>query len=506
MPLGTADSFAVLAGTPNITDIPTSTITGDVGLIPGTGSGITGLTCAEVTGTIYATDATGLPCFVVNPGLLTTAKTDLITAYNDAAGRTPTPRFVSGDNQLGGQTLVPGVYSFGHATIANLIGNLTLSGDANAVWIFQAAPDLVTASASTVTLTGGAQACNVFWQVGQLRDAQHQLYLPGNHPRVDQHHGRARRDGRRPRAGPERHRHARHQHDHQIDLRAAAADPGSPALLRPVRQGVRPGHGRGRAAAIQHARTRPGLHRSRDGLGILHLPGDGAYSDDADHHDAHPDNADTNDTYTDDAHTDQTEAGHTSGAAYAAGHPGRFISERGQERLRPHRLNVGSTTLATLALVALTATGAASAGRATAAVRPTQQLVALLRPHEAWSGPAVRTVPLALVPATTPITGERTTLPVLRVKRRWLEVRLPGRPNGHTGWIRRVATARSVTHWHIVVSPTRRQVTVYRDGRRVRVFSASSASRPPRRRPASSSSRRRSRCGPPTSARRSRSR
>ena len=135
-------------------------------------------------------------------------------------------------------------------------------------------------------------------------------------------------------------------------------------------------------------------------------------------------------------------------------------------------MNVSSTTLATLALVALTATGAASAGRATAAVRPTQQLVALLRPHEAWSGPAVRTVPLALVPATTPITGERTTLPVLRVKRRWLEVRLPGRPNGHTGWIRRVATARSVTRWHIVVSPAHREVTVYRAGRPVRVFSA----------------------------------
>jgi lipoprotein-anchoring transpeptidase ErfK/SrfK len=132
-------------------------------------------------------------------------------------------------------------------------------------------------------------------------------------------------------------------------------------------------------------------------------------------------------------------------------------------------LNIAPTTLATLALVALTATGA---GRATADVRPTQQLVALLRPHEAWSGPAVRTVPLGQVPATTPITGERTTLPVLRVKRLWLEVRLPGRPNGHTGWIRKAGTARSVTNWHIVVSPTRRRVTVYLYGRPTRVFSA----------------------------------
>jgi len=165
VPLGTADGFAVLAGTPNVTDVPTSAITGDVGLSPAPGSGITGLTCAEVTGTIYATDATGLPCFVVNPGLLTTAKSDVTTAYLDAAGRTPDTTFVGGDNQLGGQTLVPGVYSFGHATTANLIGNLTLSGDSSSVWIFQASSDLVTASSSTVTLTGGARACNVFWQV-----------------------------------------------------------------------------------------------------------------------------------------------------------------------------------------------------------------------------------------------------------------------------------------------------------------------------------------------------
>jgi lipoprotein-anchoring transpeptidase ErfK/SrfK len=135
-------------------------------------------------------------------------------------------------------------------------------------------------------------------------------------------------------------------------------------------------------------------------------------------------------------------------------------------------LNKGSIILATAALVALTATGAASAGAVTAPVRPTQQLVALLRPHKARSGPAVRTVALALIPATTPITGERTVLPVLAVKRRWLEVRLPGRPNGHTGWIRSSETVRSVTRWHIVVDSTRRTVTVYRSGRPVRIFDA----------------------------------
>jgi hypothetical protein len=164
--LQTADSFALIGGAA-ITDVPTSTIRGDVGLSPAAGSFITGLTCAEVTGTIYSVDATGpLPCRVTNPGLLTTATAAVTAAYVNAAGRTPDTTFATLDNQLGGQSLVPGVYAFGHATTANLIGNLTLAGNADSVWIFQASSDLVTAASSTVTLTGGAQACNVFWKVG----------------------------------------------------------------------------------------------------------------------------------------------------------------------------------------------------------------------------------------------------------------------------------------------------------------------------------------------------
>ena len=162
--LGTAESFAVLAGS-SVTDVPNSAITGDVGVSP---SGwVPGLTCSEVTGTIYSVDGSGpAPCRVTNPGLLTTAKNDLTAAYVDAAGRIPDTTFAATDNQLGGQTLVAGVYRFGSATTANLIGNLTLNGDASSVWIFQATSTLVAASSSTVTLTGGAQACNIFWQVG----------------------------------------------------------------------------------------------------------------------------------------------------------------------------------------------------------------------------------------------------------------------------------------------------------------------------------------------------
>ena len=163
--LGAAEPFAVLGGT-TVTNVPTSAITGDVGLSPGTGAAI-GLTCGEVNGTIYDADGAypGV-CEVTDPGLLTQAKSDLTAAYVDAAGRTPTQTFVAGDNQLGGQTLTSGVYAFGGATTANLVGTLTLNGDADSVFIFQASSTLVTASSSVVALTGDVQACNVFWQVG----------------------------------------------------------------------------------------------------------------------------------------------------------------------------------------------------------------------------------------------------------------------------------------------------------------------------------------------------
>ena len=162
--LGTADPFAVLAYS-LVTNIPTSAIIGNVGLSPAAGSNYSGLTALEVTGTIYAVDGTGPIGATNNPGLLTTAKNDLTTAYTDASGRTGATVLTGGDNQLGGKTLTPGVYSFSHATTANLTAAspLTLSG--NGVFIFQASSDLITASASHINLINGAQACNVFWTV-----------------------------------------------------------------------------------------------------------------------------------------------------------------------------------------------------------------------------------------------------------------------------------------------------------------------------------------------------
>jgi hypothetical protein len=147
--LGTADSFAVLAGSA-VTNTGSSTINGDLGLSPGTA--VTGFPPGTVNGSTHKTDAVAAQ-----------AQVGLTTAYNDAAARTPAVT-VSGD--LGGMTLAPGVYK--SSSSIGLTGALTLDaqGNTSAVFVFQAGSTLTTAPASHVNLINGAQACNVFWQVG----------------------------------------------------------------------------------------------------------------------------------------------------------------------------------------------------------------------------------------------------------------------------------------------------------------------------------------------------
>lgn len=167
--LGTAGNFAILAGTPNLTSVPTSVITGDVGLSPATGAGIIGLTAAEVTGTIYAVDAAGPLGSVNNPTLLTSAKNDLTAAYIDVMGRTPT---ITVPTELGGTTKTPGVYVSGATTFGITAGMgplvIDAQGDPNAIFIFEANFDgtgLTVGPGSTVSLVNGASACNVYWRV-----------------------------------------------------------------------------------------------------------------------------------------------------------------------------------------------------------------------------------------------------------------------------------------------------------------------------------------------------
>jgi LPXTG-motif cell wall-anchored protein len=169
VPLGATSTFAVLAYS-LISDAGAASIIngaggGDVGLSPTTGTAITGLTSAHVSGTIYVVSAAGPAGYVINPSLLTTAKNDLEAAYSNAAGRTPTQTF-TGNNSLAGKILTSGVYAFASGT-TDLDGTLTLDaqGDENAVFIFQASSSLITASASRVELINGARYCRVFWVV-----------------------------------------------------------------------------------------------------------------------------------------------------------------------------------------------------------------------------------------------------------------------------------------------------------------------------------------------------
>ncbi len=148
--LGTADGYAVLAGS-GITNTGSTVITGDLGTFPTTT--VTGENDITLTGT-HRNDTENA-----------SAKGGLLTAFTTAAGQ-PSTRTITADLANPAATLTPGVYT--QATAMGLTGTLTLDGggDADAVFVFQAGDTLTTASASRVVLTGGAQACNVFWQVG----------------------------------------------------------------------------------------------------------------------------------------------------------------------------------------------------------------------------------------------------------------------------------------------------------------------------------------------------
>lgn len=146
--LGTATSFGVLAGA-GITNTGTTTVTGDIGSFPTLA--ITGAGTMTISGENHGGDA-----------VTQQAKLSTETAYTNLAGQLPP---IATPVELGGQTLVGGVYNSGGALA--LTGSVTLDGKNNpdSIWVFQSASTLITASNSSVSLINGAQACNVFWQV-----------------------------------------------------------------------------------------------------------------------------------------------------------------------------------------------------------------------------------------------------------------------------------------------------------------------------------------------------
>ena len=170
--LGTAGNFVILAKTA-ISSVPASVLTGDLGVSPAAASFITGFslvadstnvfsTSPQVTGKVYAANYA-----VPTPSNLTTAVSNMESAYNDAAGR-PTPdQLELGSGNIGGLTLAPGLYKW--TSTITVPTDVTISGGANDTWIFQTTKDLSVSAGKNVTLAGGAQAKNIFWQVaGQV--------------------------------------------------------------------------------------------------------------------------------------------------------------------------------------------------------------------------------------------------------------------------------------------------------------------------------------------------
>ena len=166
--LGTAATYVILTKT-GITNVPASAIVGDMGVSPIASTAITGFSLvadrtntysvsSQVTGKIYAANYKS-----PTPANLTTAISNMQTAYTDAAGR-KLPNFTElYTGNLSSRTLTPGLYKWSTNVFATK--QITLKGGPNDIWIFQISGNLILGSATKVVLTGGAQAKNIFWQV-----------------------------------------------------------------------------------------------------------------------------------------------------------------------------------------------------------------------------------------------------------------------------------------------------------------------------------------------------
>ncbi|MGA2624851.1 MAG: ice-binding family protein [Bacteroidota bacterium] len=171
--LGTAGDFVILAKT-GISTTGVTAITGDIGVSPASATYITGFglimdpsgtfsTSSLITGKVYAADYTS-----PTPTKMTTAIGDMQTAYTNAAGRTLPDSLNMGAGNITGKTIAHGLYKWGTSVVISA-GGTTISGSATDVWIFQVAGNLNVANGAIVTLSGGALASNIFWQVaGQV--------------------------------------------------------------------------------------------------------------------------------------------------------------------------------------------------------------------------------------------------------------------------------------------------------------------------------------------------
>ncbi len=164
--LGTAANYRILAESA-ITNVPTSAVTGDVGLSPATGAGV-GISCVQITGVVHAVDAAGPATCSSNQSVaLTTAIGDKGTAYTNAQGRAPDYTELGAGN-IGGMNLGPATYKWSTALL--IPSTLTLTGGPNDVWIFQIAQGLTIANGVQIVLAGGALPENIYWAVFSAAD------------------------------------------------------------------------------------------------------------------------------------------------------------------------------------------------------------------------------------------------------------------------------------------------------------------------------------------------
>ena len=168
--LGTAGNFVILAKA-GVSTTGTTKIVGDIGLSPAAETFITGFSQARDPSNVFSTAPTIVTgkLFAANmavptPANLTTAIGNMETAYTDAAGRSLPDTTELGAGNISGLTLAPGLHKWGTGVSISSAG-VTLSGGTNDVWIFQIAQNLTVGNGAIVTLNGGAQAKNIFWQV-----------------------------------------------------------------------------------------------------------------------------------------------------------------------------------------------------------------------------------------------------------------------------------------------------------------------------------------------------
>jgi len=169
--LGTAGNFAILSKT-GISTVPTSVITGDIGVSPISATGMTGFSLIADAGGAFATSTQVVgKAYASNyaaptPAMLTTAIGDMEIAYADADGRL-LPDFINvNTGDISGATLVPGLYNWTSGVTATT--NVTLNGGSNDTWIFQVSGLLFLANDVRITLSGGAQAKNIIWKVNSV--------------------------------------------------------------------------------------------------------------------------------------------------------------------------------------------------------------------------------------------------------------------------------------------------------------------------------------------------